>query len=111
MPDRPAKPAPPPAGSSRGIGGWSCGAALVAQPRQFDAKAVRARPMRPSLHPRQPWEAIMKPVALFIILTAAACAAPARAAEPGPPARAVRAQGAIRLDGRLDEPDWAASPM
>jgi hypothetical protein len=48
---------------------------------------------------------------LFPLLLLLTFATAAHAVEPGPPARAVRAQGEIRLDGRLDEAAWSAAPV
>ncbi|MDQ0465640.1 hypothetical protein QO010_003429 [Caulobacter ginsengisoli] len=53
---------------------------------------------------------MIRPV-LLPLLALAVLAHPARAAEPGPPASAVRAQGEVTLDGRLDEATWQAAPV
>jgi hypothetical protein len=65
-------------------------------------------PIRPaSCQPRR-----LRRAALAVALAAAPllpAAAPAQGADPGRVVTAVRARGAIRVDGRLDEATWAAA--
>lgn len=71
-----------------------------------------ARLMRPSPISRPPApDAAALPVLAATLLLVAACAAPARALER-PRVEAVRATAPIKVDGVLDEPDWArATPI
>lgn len=45
------------------------------------------------------------------VLAILALSSPAWAAEPGPPARAVRTTATIRMDGKLDEAAWTTAPV
>lgn len=51
------------------------------------------------------------PLALLIARALLAQQATDSAARAIPASRAVRASGTIRLDGKLDEPAWAAAPV